>query len=184
MESLPENASVEERQGYKFGVNWQSNSISCHLCRANFWLGRLRHHCRFCGQNVCSSCSPDRRRQPNTGTRTSQLTSFSVLCHRVGYPFFGNCHCNHNTQVIVNNCHSYSKETDSCIYYWPSYMQGLWRGSACHAAHREDSPLGTHHCEVVFTLIDLGLMFFTRLSALGLCSIARRWVKMRRGVSC
>ena len=40
---------------------WTADSSDeCQICHKNFGLLSLRHHCRVCGREVCSSCSPER----------------------------------------------------------------------------------------------------------------------------
>lgn len=41
-------------------ARWEPNSASCTLCSSLFTVINRRHHCRQCGQNVCSACSPFR----------------------------------------------------------------------------------------------------------------------------
>jgi len=39
---------------------WQPDRPECSLCIGSFSMLNKRHHCRQCGQNVCSACSPFR----------------------------------------------------------------------------------------------------------------------------
>jgi hypothetical protein len=39
---------------------WQPDRPECSLCSGSFSMLNKRHHCRQCGQNVCSACSPFR----------------------------------------------------------------------------------------------------------------------------
>ncbi|XP_061698985.1 zinc finger FYVE domain-containing protein 1-like [Syngnathoides biaculeatus] len=41
--------------------------LSCHICRREFTAKLSKHHCRACGQGVCSDCSPERRAVPSRG---------------------------------------------------------------------------------------------------------------------
>lgn len=47
-------------------VVWQENSEACSVCKKHFGFMHLRrhHHCRVCGKNVCSRCSPARQCVP------------------------------------------------------------------------------------------------------------------------
>ncbi|XP_048126689.1 LOW QUALITY PROTEIN: zinc finger FYVE domain-containing protein 1 [Alosa alosa] len=40
---------------------------SCHSCQRHFTAKLSKHHCRACGQGVCSECSPARRSVPSRG---------------------------------------------------------------------------------------------------------------------
>ncbi|GAB5362981.1 hypothetical protein AAMO2058_000844900 [Amorphochlora amoebiformis] len=46
----------------EFAAVWNPNTSSCELCNRTFgvFLGSSRHHCRWCGRNVCGPCSPHR----------------------------------------------------------------------------------------------------------------------------
>ncbi|XP_050408229.2 zinc finger FYVE domain-containing protein 1 [Patella vulgata] len=39
----------------------------CHVCKSQFDLLRLKHHCRSCGHGVCDDCSPNRLPVPLRG---------------------------------------------------------------------------------------------------------------------
>lgn len=39
----------------------------CFSCKKDFKLEDYKHHCRACGQGVCSSCSQNRRSVPSRG---------------------------------------------------------------------------------------------------------------------
>lgn len=41
-------------------AHWQPNTSDCSICKAAFSIFNMRHHCRKCGRNICSSCSPFR----------------------------------------------------------------------------------------------------------------------------
>jgi len=53
------NKQVSEEPG-AIVATWRSNahSNSCYCCSAPFGFLRRKHHCRRCGELVCSACSP------------------------------------------------------------------------------------------------------------------------------
>lgn len=48
-------------------ARWENNAQRCSLCNLGFGLQRSVHHCRWCGQSVCSECSPHARALPGEG---------------------------------------------------------------------------------------------------------------------
>lgn len=54
---------------------WAPNSSRCSLCQASFSLFKRRHHCRRCGECVCSNCSPFRVHLESYAERPSRRRS-------------------------------------------------------------------------------------------------------------
>jgi len=54
----------------KYGVAWQNdaNITACSQCEVEFGIITRKHHCRFCGQVACASCSPSSEEHPLTKT--------------------------------------------------------------------------------------------------------------------
>lgn len=51
------------------GFEWMrdSDSDKCQVCNKEFGMTRWRHHCRYCGRLVCSSCSNQEKMSPRIG---------------------------------------------------------------------------------------------------------------------
>lgn len=69
---------------------WQADNevYQCPLCKSELgWLNlRRRHHCRMCGQVVCSSCSKNRMRLPFEMDRLSRICNHCVIRIQGGSP--------------------------------------------------------------------------------------------------
>eukprot|EP00759_Apiculatamorpha_spiralis_P050308 PhF_6_TR457/c0_g1_i1/m.183 len=61
--------------------HWRPDSSSdqCSGCRIKFTFFNRRHHCRECGNLVCSKCSPNRLHVPQHGF-TTQLVRVCMRC--------------------------------------------------------------------------------------------------------
>ena len=69
---------AEHRRGVYFSsvdVRWVPDALApgCSLCQANFTIFRRRHHCRACGQVLCSLCSSARKYLPLLGHNTTKV---------------------------------------------------------------------------------------------------------------
>lgn len=71
-------------------ATWARDSDKCHLCQAKFSLGVRRHHCRSCGECVCSGCSPYRVQLDHPVSRPAE--AFSLRTESDACRQCKNCH--------------------------------------------------------------------------------------------
>ena len=57
------------------------DAIECNVCLKEFKWFRRRHHCRACGQVICSSCSPLKTLIPFLGYNTPVRICLGCECH-------------------------------------------------------------------------------------------------------
>lgn len=76
---------------------WQIDTPACSICSHAFGLCNRRHHCRFCGKCICSTCSGGRVRAESSGklqracinciavaSKSTEFTnSIMVVCQRL-----------------------------------------------------------------------------------------------------
>ena len=59
--------------------------VACMICKSNFTLFFRRHHCRRCGQVVCSKCAPSNNTRPIIELGINEPLLHCKQCFRLKY---------------------------------------------------------------------------------------------------
>mmetsp|Transcript_113375 Transcript_113375/g.177182 ORF Transcript_113375/g.177182 Transcript_113375/m.177182 type:complete len:278 (+) Transcript_113375:56-889(+) len=84
VQETPEPSKIDQVcvPAHMLGPKWVTDSVECNVCQRAFSMFLRRHHCRRCGQCVCSHCAPATNTRPIPEWQIMESVRHCKECYR------------------------------------------------------------------------------------------------------